>query len=280
MIPTRSSGAWGVAAPLAAGTVLTALAHADRRFFRLTGLPATAAPNVTVDDRYPRRREVTPRLGTRCSRIRSAWRNRLRLRLRVWLAGWALAAAVVVEDRARTGDEMTARDWIEAVLRGVLAFPPLVLILFLLRPLGWDIEPLEDAFTGIGPAVGVSLAERWRHNQARDRNARLARGQAATMRGSFKGESEPLPTRWRICRFDVKEGSLRVRPLYYPRRPSPSFSLDAVEVLAVGRHQGWRRWIVTGLEVVACREGQTTFELSVMKEDLPGLLSRLEDPKE
>ncbi len=171
---------------------------------------------------------------------------------------------------------MTARDWVEVVLRGVLAYPLLVLILFLLRPLGWDIEPLEDAFTGIGPAMGVSLAERWRQNRATDRNARFARGEAATMRGSFKGEREPLPTRWRISRIDLTEDSLRVRPLYFPRSPSPSFSLDSVEVLEVGRHQGWRRWTLTGLKVVTCRDGQTNFELSLMNEDLPGLLSRLD----
>ncbi len=175
---------------------------------------------------------------------------------------------------------MTARDWVEVVLRGVLAYPLLVLILFLLRPLGSDIEPFEGALIGTGPAIGTAIAERWRQNRATDRNARLAKGETATMRGSFKGEGEPLPTRWRMCRFDLTEDSLRVRPLYYPRSPSPSFSLDSVEVLGVGKHQGWRRWILTGLKVVACRDRQTTFELSVMSEDLPGLLSRLDGAKE
>ncbi len=133
----------------------------------------------------------------------------------------------------------------------------------------------------------LELARRWasRSQNAGGRTGRQIETLAspeepATIRGSFKGEREPLPTRWRICRFDLTEDSLRVRPLYYPRSPSPSFSLDSVEVLGVGRHQGWRRWILTGLKVVACRDGQTTFELSVMNEDLPGLLSRLDDSKE
>ncbi len=174
---------------------------------------------------------------------------------------------------------MTARDWVDAMLRVVLAYPLLVLLLFLLRPTGWDIQPFEDALAGVGPAFGVAIAERWRQNRATDRNARLAKGEAATMRGSFKGEGEPLPTRWRMCRFDLTQDSLRVRPLYYPRSPS-SFWLDSVEVLGVGKHQGWRRWILTGLKVVACRDGLTTFELSVLKEDLPGLLSRLNGASE
>ncbi|MBW3651260.1 MAG: hypothetical protein KY458_11905 [Actinobacteria bacterium] len=99
------------------------------------------------------------------------------------------------------------------------------------------------------------------------------------MRGSFEGEGELLPTRWRMCRFDLTEYSLRVRPLYYPRSPS-SFSLDSLEVLGVGKHQGWRRWILTGLKVVACQDGLTTIELSVANEDLPGLMSRLNGAKE
>ncbi len=85
---------------------------------------------------------------------------------------------------------MTARDWVGAMLRVVLAYPLLVLLLFLLRPTGWDIEPFEDALVGVGPAFGVAIAERWRQNRATDRNARLAKGEAATMRGSFKGEGE------------------------------------------------------------------------------------------
>ncbi len=174
---------------------------------------------------------------------------------------------------------MTARDWVEVLLRVVLAYPLLVLMLFLLRPPGWDIEPFEGALFAAGPVFGVAIAERWRQNRARDRNARLAKGEAATMRGSFKGDGEPLPTRWRMCRFDLTQDSLRVRPLYYPRSPS-SFSLDPLEVLGIGKHQGWRRWILTGLRVVACRDGLTAFELSVMKEDLPGLLSRLNGAKE
>ncbi len=169
---------------------------------------------------------------------------------------------------------MTTQDWVRAVLAGVLAYPLLVLILLLLRLVGADSEPFEDAAAGIGPAFGVAVAERWRHGRATDRNDRLARGEAATMRGSFKGAGEPLPNRWRICRLDLREDSLRVRPLYYPRIPS-SFALDSVEVLVVGKHQGWRRWVMTGFTMVACRDGWTTFELSVSKEDLPGLLSRL-----
>ncbi len=99
------------------------------------------------------------------------------------------------------------------------------------------------------------------------------------MLGSFKGEGESLPTRWRMCRFDLTQDSLRVRPLYYPRSPS-SFSLDSLEVLSVGKHQGWRRWILSGLKVVACQDRLTTFELRVVNEDLPGLLSRLNAAKE
>lgn len=169
---------------------------------------------------------------------------------------------------------MTARDWVEVVLKSVLAYPLLVLVLFLLRPFGSDIEPLEGALIGTGAGFGASIAERWRQNRATDRNARLAKGEAATMRGSFKGEGESLPTRWRMCRFDLTEDSLRVRPLYYPRSPA-SFSLGALEVLGVGKHQGWRRLILTGLKVVVCQAGPTTIELSVANEDLPGLLSRL-----
>ncbi len=127
----------------------------------------------------------------------------------------APAAAVVVEDRARTGDEMTARDWVEVVLRGVLAYPLLVLILFLLRPLGWDIEPLEDAFTGIGPAMGVSLAERWRQNRATDRNARLARGEAATMRPQLQR----------------REGTVAHPMAYLSHRPDGRFPAGSTAVL-------------------------------------------------
>ncbi len=174
---------------------------------------------------------------------------------------------------------MTARDWVHTVLQAVLAYPLLVLVLFLLRPLGSDIEPFEGALIGTGAAFGASIAERWRQNRATDRNACLAKGEAATMGGSFKGEGEPLPTRWRMCRFDLTEDSLRVRPLYYPRSPS-SFPLESLEVLGVGKHQGWRRWILAGLKVVACRDGLTTFQLSVVNEDLPGLLSRLNGAKE
>ncbi len=162
-----------------------------------------------------------------------------------------------------------------AVLRAVLAYPLLVLLL-LLRLFGANIEPFEGAFVGIGPAFGAAVAERWRHNRTKDRNTRLAPGEATTMRGSFRGTGEPFPNRWRICLFDLTKDSLRVRPLYYQRTPS-SFSLESVEVLEVGRHQGWRRWAMTGLTVVACRDGLTTFELSVSKEDLPGLLSRLDN---
>ncbi len=183
--------------------------------------------------------------------------------------------AALDRGRARIEDEMTTRDWVHAVLSGVLAYPLLVAILFLLRLIGADIEPFEDAFAGIGPTIGVAVAERWRHNRAIDRNTRLARGEAATMRGSFRGTGEPSPNRWHICRFDLTRDSLRVRPLYYPRTPS-SFSLESVEVLEVGRHQGWRRRVMTGFTVVACRDGLTTFELSVSKEDVPGLLSRVD----
>lgn len=189
-----------------------------------------------------------------------------------------LTAAVWTEDRVRTEDEMTARDWVEVLLRVVLAYPLLVLMLFLLRPPGWNIEPFEGALFAAGPAFGVAIAERWRQNRARDRNARLAKGEAATVRGSCKGEGEPLPTRWRICRFDLTQDSLRVRPLYYPKSPS-SFSLDSLEVLGIGTHQGRRRWILTGLKVVTCQEGQTTFQLSVVIPELPGLLSRLNGSK-
>ncbi|HSH58842.1 MAG TPA: hypothetical protein VK988_04205 [Acidimicrobiales bacterium] len=153
--------------------------------------------------------------------------------------------AVLDRGRARIEDEMTTRDWVDAVLRAVLAYPLLVLLLFLLRLSGANIEPFEDAFVGIGPAFGAAVAERWRHNRTKDRNTPLARGEATTMRGSFRGTGEPFPNRWRICLFDLTKDSMRVRPLYYPRTPS-SFSLESVEVLEVGRHQGWRRWAMTG----------------------------------
>jgi hypothetical protein len=72
------------------------------------------------------------------------------------------------------------------------------------------IEPFEGALYGIGPALGAAIAERWRQNRAKDRNARLARGEAAAIRGNFTGESEPFTTRWRVCRLDLTKDSLRV----------------------------------------------------------------------
>ncbi len=39
------------------------------------------------------------------------------------------------------GDEMTTRDWAHVVLTVVMAYPVVVLLMFVLRALGWGIEP-------------------------------------------------------------------------------------------------------------------------------------------
>ncbi len=171
---------------------------------------------------------------------------------------------------------LTARDGIDLGLQALIAYPALVAFLFIVRLVRPDIEPFELAPTGVGAFVGSAVAERWRRNRAKDRNARLAKGGSASMRGSLKGGREPLPTRWRWGQVDLLADSLRFRPLYHPRNPVPTFPLESVEVLEVSRHRGWRKRIMTGFRVVRCLAGEASVELSVMKEDLPGLLSRLD----
>ncbi len=170
---------------------------------------------------------------------------------------------------------MTTRDWAHVVLTAVMGYPVVVLVMFVYRALGVSIEPFEDAFLVTAPVLGVVILDRWWQRRAADRNADIARGAAVTMHGSVRGEGQSLPTRWRRCRITLATDSLRVQPWHRPKAPWSSFSRDSLRIVRTARHEGWRRWVMTGFRVVACRDGDHTFELSVITEDVPGLLSRL-----
>jgi hypothetical protein len=55
---------------------------------------------------------------------------------------------------------MTTRDWAHVVLTAVMAYPVVVLFMFVFRALGLGIEPFKDALLVTSPALGVVMLDR------------------------------------------------------------------------------------------------------------------------